>query len=278
VSCSELALAAGVRLEGTATQADRWLVVEHPGPWGHDAVVDTRLPEEVSNALGGFDGRVQLVRHPGRPATDGVAVFLAQTTETGGELRRVELERIEDVATLDATRDGRVVEGPLVLVCTHRRRDACCARHGVPVFNALRRHLSHDLLWRSSHHGGHRFAANVLALPAGIQLGRVRPGDAATVAEALAEGRIPLDHFRGRSLHPAAVQAADATLRRIDALDRLGDVHLVEHDDGHVVLRTARGLVELSVVEAVGQALPASCGAAPEPTVSLQASVVARHG
>lgn len=277
MSCSELSLAAGLPLAGTATRADRWLLVEHHGLWGRDPVPDTELPLPVRDVLEAFDGRVLLVRHPGRPTSRGVVAFRANTTEEGGELRRIELERLEEIAAVDLEESGEVVDVPLVLVCTHRRRDACCARRGVPAFNALRVHVPTEQLWRSSHHGGHRFAANVLALPDGIQLGRVRPGDAERVATALLERRIALDHFRGRSLHAPEVQAADAALRRLDGLDRVRDVRLVEHDGGRVVLQTPTAIVELVVEEVSGPELPASCGAEPEPSTSLRASVVERH-
>ena len=277
MSCSELSLGAGVPLAGTTTIADRWLLVEHGGPWGRDAVPDSQLPEATGEALLAFDGRVLLIRRPGRRREPGATAFLARTTEAGGELRRLELGRLEDAASLDPDGDGVAVDGPLLVVCTHRRRDPCCARLGVPVFNALRPHVSTELLWRSSHHGGHRFAANLLALPWGIQLGRVRPGDAGRVSAMLAKGRIPLDLYRGRSLHAPQVQAADAALRRLDGLERLDDVRLVEHDGARVVLATSRETVELVVAEVAGPALPASCGAESEPTKSLVASVAARR-
>jgi hypothetical protein len=278
VSCSELALGEGLPLAGTATRADRWLLVEHHGPWGRDPVPDTELPPPVRDALQAFDGRVLLVRHLGHSTSRGVVVFRANTTEEGGELRRIELERLDEIVSVDLEQRGEVVDTPLVLVCTHRRRDACCARHGVPAFNALRLHVPKGQLWRSSHHGGHRFAANVLALPDGIQLGRVRPGDAERVATSLLERRIPLEHFRGRSLYAPEVQAADAALRGLDGLDRVGDVRLVEHAGSRVVLETPTETVELVVEEVWGSELPASCGAEPEPTTSLRASVVERHG
>ena len=43
VSCSELSLEAGIPLAGTTTRAERWLLVEHDGPWGRDAVPDSEL-------------------------------------------------------------------------------------------------------------------------------------------------------------------------------------------------------------------------------------------
>lgn len=276
MSCSELARDAGIPLAGTATRAERWLLVEHDAPWGRDAVADSELPAAVTEALGRFDGRVLLLRRPGRSRDARRTAFVASTTEAGGELRRLDLERLEDVAAVDPQGDGEPVVGPLVLVCTHRRRDACCARLGVPVYNALRPHVAAGLLWRSSHHGGHRFAANVLALPAGIQLGRVAPSEASAVAALLAEGRIPLDRYRGRTLHAPEVQAADAALRAREGLDRVGDVRLVAHEGGSVVLATPRATHELRVEERPGPELPASCGAEPEATSSLVAVHVGR--
>ena len=49
-----------------------------------------------------------------------------------------------------------------------------CLR-GTAVFRALAGHVPEDDLWLSSHQGGHRFAANVLVLPSGMQLGRLDP-------------------------------------------------------------------------------------------------------
>ncbi len=75
----------------------------------------------------------------------------------------------------------------LVLVCGHGSRDACCARLGTAVYGALDSRFLDVELWLSSHQGGHRFAANVLVLPTGIQLGRVDPENAvALTASALA--------------------------------------------------------------------------------------------
>jgi hypothetical protein len=144
VSCSELALAAGLPLAGTATRADRWLLVEHHGPWGRDPVPDTELPSPVRDALEAFDGRVLLVRHPGRATSGGVVVFRANTTEEGGEVRRIELNRLEELVSVDLERGGEVMDAPLVLVCTPRRprlqrHAAACADRAALALVAPRR-------------------------------------------------------------------------------------------------------------------------------------------
>jgi hypothetical protein len=272
MSCSALSAAAGIPLAGTATRGERWLLLEHRAPWGRDALEDSGLAPELVQALEETGRNVLLLRRPGRPQGAPIA-FAARTAEAGSTLVRLELGRLEDVLDVDPDRDGVPVAGQLVLVCTHARRDACCATHGVPAYNALRRHVPEGMLWRSSHQGGHRFAANVLALPDGIQLGRVEPGAAAEVAAALADGRIPLPFYRGRTLHAREVQAADAAVRTELGLDKVDDLRLLAHDGSRVVLDTPRGPVEVSVAEREGPPLPASCGKDAEPTPILDATV-----
>lgn len=278
MSCSEVSLALGEPLGGTATQAARWLAVEHPAAWGRDAIADTELPAAVRELLQGFEGRVVLMRRPGR-RRGGVTVFHADVDETKATLRRAVLKRLEDLAEVDPAA-GDPVPGPLVLVCGHGRRDPCCARLGVPVFDALAAHVPPQLLWQSSHLGGHRFAANVVALPAGVQLGRVSPSEARAVAALLAAGRIPLERYRGRTLHPPVVQAAEVEVRRAFGLDRVDDVALVAHEGALVRFAVPGGPVEATVTERPGPPAPASCGADPEPTVRFAvrlASAAARR-
>ena len=274
MSCSALSAAAGIPLAGTAKLGEHWLLLEHRAPWGRDALEDSGLAVQLAQALLESGRNVLLLRRPGRPQGSPIA-FAARTAEAGSTLVRLELGRLEDVLDVDPDRDGVPVAGQLVLVCTHARRDACCATHGVPAYNALRRHLRDGMLWRSSHQGGHRFAANVLALPDGIQLGRVEPAAAAEVAAALADGRIPLPFYRGRTLHAREVQAADAAVRTELGLDRVDDVRLLAHHGSRIVLDTPRGPVDVSVVEREGPPLPASCGNDAEPTPILEATV---HG
>ncbi len=163
--------------------------------------------------------------------------------------------------------------GPFFLVCVHGRRDRCCARLGRPVYDALAPHVDAERLWQSSHQGGHRFAANVLVLPHGVQLGRVRPEDAASVATSIAGGRIPLAHYRGRTVDAPRAQAADVEVRRVLALDGIDDVRALR-DDGSVVDVAARGtILRVRVEEVEGPTLPASCGAQPEPTRHFLARV-----
>jgi len=102
---------------------------------------------------------------------------------------------------------------PVFLVCTHGRHDACCAERGRPLAAALSE-VAPDSTWEVSHIGGDRFAANVLVLPHGLYYGRLLPGDAAELGRRHLSGELDLEHLRGRSAYPFAVQAAEVYLRR----------------------------------------------------------------
>ena len=257
MSCS--ARSAGEPLAGTVTVASRFLLVEHRGRWGRDPKDDeTALDGWRRDAAHGFDGRVLLLRRPDRRDEPEVA-FVA---EIGGGL-----------SSLDASGAVEELDGPIFLVCAHGRRDRCCARLGVPLFDALEDHVRLGRLWQSSHHGGHRFAANLLVLPHGIQLGRVAPEEAGRVARVLAGGRIPLAHFRGRTADPPRVQAADSAVRSALGLEGIRDVRPLGDDGSTVELQTSSGVHRVRVVEEGGPELPMSCGRDPEPTTRLVATL-----
>ena len=215
-TCSASSFAAGEPLAGTATSAHRWLLVEARGAWARD-VDETELPARVRAAADGFDGRVQLIRRPDR-RDDPQHAYVAESREDGGSLRGV--DSLEDLG------HGEPIDGPLLLVCCHGRRDPCCARLGTPVFDALRAHAADDAVWQSSHLGGHRFAANVLVLPDGLCFGRLVARAAPTLVDALDEGQLPLEHLRGRTAFEPAQQAAEILVRRELGLTGLDDLRL----------------------------------------------------
>nr|WP_253942080.1 sucrase ferredoxin [Nocardioides sp. zg-1230] len=116
------------------------------------------------------------------------------------------------------------VGAPVLTVCTHGRHDACCAELGRPVALALASGPHGAGVWETSHVGGDRFAGNLVVLPRGLYYGGLDPESAQDVAAATARGEVLLEHLRGRSDLPMAVQAADVALRREHGLLGLDDV------------------------------------------------------
>ena len=214
-------------LIGTApTAAVGWLLIEHPGPWPAFG-----LPPDIPAPLARFANqalehgvRTQLIRRPdrmGRQVGAGTPIVMVG----GGPPGRKWLEQraLTDPHLLSGLDPSRIAHSqPLgfgvpvdaaLLVCTHGRREVCCARFGRPVARALAARFG-SVVWETTHVGGDRFAANLVVLPTGAYYGRLDPGSAVTVAEMALEGRITLDQFRGCAGLPAAVQAAECLLRR----------------------------------------------------------------
>jgi hypothetical protein len=277
--CSDLSRAAGEALAATASTTERWILVEVPGAWPRDVSLPGPLPQAAHAALERWisetpRARVLFLRRPGKQSLQ-PHVFAVSSDETVREVRRIGVERLEDLAGADLDRDGEQLDAPLVLVCGHGSRDSCCALRGTAVFEALGRELPHDGLWISSHQGGHRFAGNVLVLPAGIQLGRVDAAGAASVtADALA-GRIDLGHYRGRTYYDAPVQAAEHAVRETIGLVGADDFRLAAVEGSVVRLSDRTGTVHtVAVDETEGPAVPASCGASPEPQTAFSARVL----
>jgi hypothetical protein len=263
--CAAVSVRRGEPVQATASRVDRWLVVEQPGPWGRDALLESRLDHLVARSLhaqGRRHGvRIVLARRPGwEDAPARRRVHLARTLPAGGWIEHVDID-VADLRSLDLgvlrvddpPRLGTPGPHPLLLVCTNGRHDPCCADLGRPVVRALAEAGVADV-WESSHIGGDRFAANVVALPWGVYLGRVPPSEATTMLRELAAGIVDLDHYRGRSCYPPLVQAAEIaarvelTERRLDtvhlrAVEALGDDEIAatfEHASGEVVARVRR--------------------------------------
>lgn len=241
--CSLASLRDDEPLAGSAPSDARWLMIEQPGAWLPKAADLLDLPDGV-RAGAWVDARVQLIRrHGGGRTPDGLAAYRA-------DLAVGTLERTV-VPSLDALPQARwePEAGPLWLVCAHGRRDVCCAELGRPIATRLAARWPAGT-WETSHLGGHRFAATLLALPSGVVLGRVGEDDAVPAAEALLAGRMPeLAVVRGQAGRAPAAQAAELhvrTSRSLPALDAVrsveveGDlvhVHLAERPEAPVTVR-----------------------------------------
>ena len=207
------------------------MLVEHPGPWGRDGLLDARLPDGLGRRLRALErrtrARVLLIRRPARPAGAGSACFAVDTAL--GWMGATTLGSVEDAAGLDPS-DPRLfpreVGQVVAVVCTHGRRDPCCAERGRPLAAAASARFP-DEVWESTHVGGDRFAGNMVVFPYGLVFGRVEPAEGAAILEALADGRILLDRYRGRTNMPMPSQAAERALRSERGLVGLDDVRHV---------------------------------------------------
>lgn len=222
-------------MAGTASFVRSWLLIEHPGPWGRDAFVDGRFPDgpvpELWRRCRAAGVRPLLIRRVdgAREGTTSRCIAIRSGPD-GPWMEAAALDRLRDALDLDIEALGRGSrigldshDDHVFLVCTHGRHDRCCAERGRPLARALAAAFPSET-WESSHFGGDRFAANVIAFPHGMYFGRVSPDEATSIASAYVDGRLVLERLRGRSCHPMPVQAAEHELRVAHALTGVDDV------------------------------------------------------
>lgn len=248
---------------GTASRVRRWLLIEQHGPWGRDALRESRLDAAVAARVAAsahaHGARVVLTRQIGDDRSGPRTVHLVRSDRVHRWAERLDLPDDAALADLDLSvlgsdeppGSGAAVDS-LYLVCTNGRHDPCCADFGRPVIRALR-DAGVDVL-ESSHVGGDRFAANLVCLPSGVYFGRVPPEQAERIIADHDAGLLDLDHYRGRSAYPPLLQAAEIFARRHIGERRLeslsfesavevgpdATVTLVHADDRRVTVQVVR--------------------------------------
>lgn len=246
--CSSRSRMVDEAIYGTAGRYDCFIVIE----WNQ------KFPDK---ALGIFEGetfsgedaerwqallaslpnpRVQLIRQRGFSIDeDGLSVFFAVTHETNPLLYEFRLNAYSDIFTLDfnAMLTGSLSyraflrEDPLYIVCTNGSHDACCARHGLPVYKSLSMALGKPDVWQTSHIGGHRFAGTAVFLPHGIFYGRMTAENAPELLNDYQQNRLDLDHYRGRTCYSKVQQAGEYFLRRETGVLDLPAYRLLETEN-----------------------------------------------
>jgi hypothetical protein len=233
-TCAAVSSARDEPLAATASRIDHWLLVEYRGRWGRDVLDGSLLSPELKEHLRAQlaalpHSRLLFVKQPNRRSHGERHVFFGVSTPGAESLFELEIEHHEDLRELDLVAalqadgaPGTSFAGPLLVVCTHGKRDQCCALNGRPLYDALRHETDSSRVWQSTHVGGDRFAGNVVVLPYGLYYGRVGPADVGGVLAAQAGGRVDLEWYRGRSSYSFPVQAAEQAIRESEGLLEIG--------------------------------------------------------
>lgn len=226
--CSVASLEREEPLAGTAPTARRWVLIEHSGPWARKPLdtppLSGHFAAKLEAAMADHSARVLLIRRTGRqPAESEARLWRVVDVVTGHAVSGMwnterDLEAI--IPALPAV-SGPLADpvDPMILVCTHGVRDACCAIKGRPIAGMLARAFG-DEVWECSHLNGHRFAGTALVLPDGTCYGRLDQTDAVRILTAHRAGRIDATHLRGVTALEPAEQAAQAwALAHLTATD-----------------------------------------------------------
>ena len=288
--CAALARALDEPLPGTASVARRWVGIEHRGTWPHE------ITQHRDDAVRAFIARARssgwrpvLVRRPGRRPSDGpTRIFFADTAPPAPRTTVLRVVDPAELASIAFPADGAPLAGesvadPMLLVCTHGRRDRCCAVDGRALARAVVATGESDV-WESTHLGGHRFAPTALVLPTGYLYGRLDVAGAVLAHKAAAVGEMEPGLCRGRTTWTQPGQVAELAVRAKTGL-RGANVLQVEPAteqgpaDAELVTVAAtdgrRWQVTVRPISCPGDR-PVSCGAAALPVTALSASRVRR--
>ena len=175
-------------LAGSAPSARAWIVIEHLGPWGRDALEDSGLNsdcvEHLRTAMDTHGVRTILARPSGarrESAHSERGVSCRRATcgwppaALGGIGRHGQMTDVSTLLQWDLEALGQGVlpnfgvpmEEAWEFVCTHGKRDVCCATSGRGYALARQAAAPDAHVRECSHLGGHRFAPTCLFLPPG---------------------------------------------------------------------------------------------------------------
>lgn len=231
-------------LPGTAGVERGWLLIESDGGWGRDVFDGDAFVPAVRAAIRSFGAhhglRVLLIRRPGGGRAGRAERLVFHADSVTGTLRRHVVADYSEVPKLNLMA-GEDAE-PIIAVCTHGKRDVCCAIGGRPIAAALAPCYVDPVVWECSHTGGHRFAPVLIVLPTGYTYGRMDGAGAKRAFDAARAGKVLPEGLRGRSTLAPIGQVAEVAVRQllgtvaIDALrievDGAGDLARVTHTDG----------------------------------------------
>ncbi len=296
MTCAQESRAAQESLAGTFKPADSFFLIEchlaDYGGWGGSIVKAASADGEFAPLLRHLSAapraKTLFIR---RPRSGGKRFFVALTNQSQPRLYATELAEYSDLLSLDlaSLAPGQVPRlnggemqpiDELYAVCTNGRHDPCCATHGMPVFQELARLAGPERVWQTTHIGGHRLAATMIAFPEGVVYGHLDPEDADAVLTNHRAGCLLTHKYRGRGCYAGhqldeaahlAAGAAEAVIRdsnREYALDGIQLAAVDKLDAGQQRLSfrdRAGGLHQALVSSRMSAPRQTSCGDAPKP-------------
>ena len=233
--CRDVSIAHEEGLIGTAGPKPVRILIQDHSPWTRQGFENCALPEATKTYVKGLFGdekkpAIMLVRNNNQRQLRKKSIFVVHSSASAPSVYHYYWESPADLHKLPladalAQRVPANFHQPLYLVCTNGKRDKCCAKYGMPLYKQLKLSLG-DKVWRSTHLGGDRFAANMLCLPHGVLYGRMNEHDANKAVHYYEQGKISMQGLRGRTCYPKPVQVAEAYVREQTQNVSLGGLQL----------------------------------------------------
>lgn len=222
-------------LYGSAPYYRYLLLIEINEPYAKDALSGSTLPDEIkehlqtqADLLG--DTKVLLIKNKQYEKGEIRCFFV-------DNVARIPIVYAHTVTTyhgllfdwLSFMRNTTPHTKPMYLVCTNGKRDKCCAKFGLPIYENLGSQVPSNQVWECSHFGGHRLAPTLITLPNNLCYGNLNLPDLPHLIKATEQQQVWLPKLRGRCAYTATQQAADYFLRQQLQITQFADLQLLLH-------------------------------------------------
>ncbi|MCS4535907.1 sucrase ferredoxin [Corynebacterium sp. HS2168-gen11] len=255
-------------LPGSSRVGTRYILLEYTGSWSHDIFDgETFTPEETMRLQ--TLPHMYLLRKPGREGHaeklewNAYIVFCDEAI-----VEHAMIQSRDELFALDFSAPGKnqdrgfsILDEPVLLICTHAKRDRCCAIKGRPIAKTLVHANPKAHIWECSHTKGHRFAPSMVLFPWGYYYGRLNAHASQDVYSHASNDQLFLPGNRGRGIWDAKGQVAEIAVR--EYLYELGEqpsINSVRVVDSTVVLADGRQFEVTLEYQEVSGVIP-SCGA-----------------
>lgn len=296
LTCAQESRMLGESLAGSFKPADIFFLIENSareyGGWQNSIVKKAQqsggFAPYLRHLLTAPRSKALFIR---RPQSQERNFYIALTHQPQPKIYHSQLSAYEDLLELDLAsvaadraprlRGHEMSEiDELYAVCANGRHDPCCAAYGRPVYEAMAAQVGMDKVWQTTHIGGHRLAATMIAFPHGIAYGQLDPSHAEEIAGSHRSGCLLLSQYRGRGAYAGhsldedahcAVEAAEAHVRgqtqnyALNGLD-LVDVSPADGQQWHVRFADGDGRIHRAqVTQSMSTPRLTSCQEAPKP-------------
>ena len=260
-------------LPGTAKTGSGFVLFEYAGAWSRDVLdggtFSPELTAQLKKNLKKSGMGLQLIRKPGREGRNVEKHNLFLVFSKEAIIEHVVVDSPEAILDMDLSQPGKNnaqrVDHPVLLICTHSKRDVCCALKGRPLAAAVEPQFGPLHVWEASHTKGHRFAPSMLLMPWNYSFGQLNEEETMQLFQSALDNKLFLPGNRGRGTFDARGQVAEIAVAEVFGgaiapaslqVDVEEDSVLVTHPEGR------SWNVELERIEVEG--VVSSCGDQPK--------------
>ncbi|HMJ46664.1 MAG TPA: sucrase ferredoxin [Ferruginibacter sp.] len=218
--CSINSINRAEKIYGTATTAINYILIEYNRAWGKNPILESEIPETIKSFLfkeieNKVFSKIVLIKKSNNTSLNTINLFAINNREVNPFINHIIIDNYWDILNINISElfsNSTVINKSLYLVCTNGKKDKCCSKFGLPIYNQMS--LILDNVWQCTHIGGDRFAPNVIHFPYSHFYGHLKLDTLHEFIQKTSENQIYIRSYRGRGCYNANAQIAEYYLRK----------------------------------------------------------------